>query len=148
MADPTGSTGAEVSPEIPSKGQPAPVDVVKLVYSALGDPGRRKAAIAAVRALTPRLKPEDWVVKVWAMAWYAQLGELDPAYDLADQLREQFVGQSPTNAWSWLWSREMRPFRRDARFEAFTTRLGLMDFWKQHVPPDDCDLQNGRLVCR
>lgn len=34
---------------------------------------------------------------------------------------------------------EMAHFRQDPRFQAFVTRLGLMDYWKQHGPPDDCD---------
>jgi hypothetical protein len=27
------------------------------------------------------------------------------------------------------------------------TRLGMMDYWKQYGPPDDCDLRDGRLTC-
>jgi hypothetical protein len=42
----------------------------------------------------------------------------------------------------------MRPFRRDARFQTFATRLGLMDFWLQYGPSDDCELCDGKLICR
>lgn len=43
----------------------------------------------------------------------------------------------------------MRAFRRDARFQAYVFRLGdLMAYWKQYGAPDQCDLQNGKLVCR
>ena len=45
------------------------------------------------------------------------------------------------------WLPEMRPFRRDLRFQAFVTRLGLMEYWKQYGPPDDCDLNDGKLTC-
>jgi hypothetical protein len=87
------------------------------------------------------------VVKVLGLTSYTQLGAMDQAYAIADQLREQFVGQSPTNAWSWLWTPEMRPFRQDPRFQAFTTRLGLMKYWQKYGPPDDCDLNDGKLTC-
>jgi TolB-like protein len=47
-----------------------------------------------------------------------------------------------------LWLPEMRPFRRDARFQRLVTRLRLIDYWKQYGPPDDCDLHGDVLVCR
>jgi TolB-like protein len=122
-------------------------ETVKLVYAAFGDPSRRPAAIAALKALGPKLKPEDWVVKVWSMNWFTRLGDLDSAYDAAEQLRVQFAEQGPTNAWSWLWSTELQPFRRDPRFQPFTTRLGLMAFWQKYGPPDGCDLKDGKLTC-
>ncbi len=59
----------------------------------------------------------------------------------------QFKDQSPTNAWAWLWTPEMSAFRQDPRFQAFTTRLGLMAFWQKYGPPDNCDLQGTKLTC-
>ena len=44
--------------------------------------------------------------------------------------------------------REMSPFRRDARFQEFVTRLGMMPYWEKYGPPDDCDLKDGKLSCR
>jgi hypothetical protein len=120
---------------------------VRLVYAAFGDAAKRPAANASLRAMTARLQPQDWVVKVWSMGWHAGLGDLDAAFALAEQLRAQFAQQAPTNAWSWLWSPELRAFRQDARFQAFTTRLGLMKFWETYGPPDDCELQSGKLTC-
>lgn len=123
-------------------------EAVRLVYAAMENPARKPAAIAALKGLTSRLKPGDWVVKVWGMNWYTRLGALDSAYELADQLRLQFAEQSPTNAWAWLWSPELRAFRQDPRFQAFATRLGLMKFWEKYGPPDNCDLKDGKLTCR
>jgi hypothetical protein len=122
-------------------------EAVRLVYTAMGDPARKPAAIAALKGLTSGLKPGDWVVKVWGMNWYTKLGALDSAYELADQLRLQFADQSPTNAWAWLWTPELHAFRLDPRFQAFTTRLGLMAFWQKYGPPDACDLKDGKLTC-
>ena len=109
-------------------------ETVRLIYAAMGDPGRKPAAIAALQGLTSRLRPEDWVVKVWSMNWASKLGALDLAYALAEQLRIQFSDQSPTNAWAWLWTPETHAFRLDPRFQAFTTRLGLMAFWQKVRP--------------
>ncbi len=50
-------------------------------------------------------------------------------------------------AWGILWIEEMRAYRRDARFQAFVERLGLVDYWSQYGPPDNCELRNGRLIC-
>ncbi len=122
-------------------------DVVRLVYAAMGDPKRRPAAIAALQKLYSGLKPQDWVMKVWGMNWYTKLGALDPAYELAEELRVQFNDQSPTNAWAWLWTPELHAFRLDPRFQAFTTRLGLMAFWQKYGPPDNCELKDGKLTC-
>lgn len=123
-------------------------ETVRLIYGARGDPARKPAAIAALQSLTSRLNPEEWVLKVWGMNWSSQLGALDLAYELAEQLRVQFENNSPTNAWAWLWTPEVHAFRLDPRFQAFTTRLGLMDFWLKYGPPDGCDLQGGKLTCR
>jgi TolB-like protein len=135
---------ATLSPSVIAAGG---ADIVKLVYAAMADTTRRPAAISALKGLIPKLKPEDWVVKVWAMSWFTRLGAMDQAYAAADQLLAQFESQGPTNAWSWLWSRELRPFRQDPRFQEFTTRLGLMAFWRQYGAPDDCDLKDGKLTC-
>jgi hypothetical protein len=43
-----------------------------------------------------------------------------------------------------LTSPEMRPFRQDPRFPNPVTRLGLMEYWKQYGPLDDCELQGGK----
>jgi hypothetical protein len=49
---------------------------------------------------------------------------------------------------SLAWTPEYRPFRQDPRFQALVTRLGLMEYWQQYGPPDDCDLKDGKLTCR
>jgi TolB-like protein len=120
---------------------------VRLVYAAFGDPSKRSAANASLRAMTARLQPRDWVVKAWGMGWHTGLGDLDAAFALAEQLRAQFTEQGPTNAWSWLWSPELRAFREDPRFQPFTAHLGLMKFWETYGPPDACELQSGKLTC-
>jgi tetratricopeptide (TPR) repeat protein len=122
-------------------------DTVRKVYAALVDQAKAPEAIRALNSLTSKLTRQDWVVKVWAMNWHTQLGAVDEAYALAGQLHEDFGDERPTNAWSWLWSVEMRPFRRDARFSDFTARLGMHEYWKKYGPPDECSFAKERLTC-
>jgi TolB-like protein len=123
-------------------------DTVRLVFAAMGDSSKKPAAIAALQKLLPTLKPEEWVVQVWAMGWFTQLGAIDQSYAVAEQLRKQFADHAPRNAWSWLWSPQLRMFRQDRRFQSFATRLGLMAYWQKYGPPDVCDLNDGTLTCR
>ena len=120
---------------------------VSAVYAALGDPARRPAAVTALRGVMPRMSAADWVFKVWSMSWYTQLDAVDEAFEVAEQLRTQFAAQRPVNAWSWLWSRELTNFRKDARFQSFASELGLIQYWQKYGPPDDCTLTNGKLAC-
>jgi hypothetical protein len=81
---------------------------------------------------------------------YILLGALDIAYDLANQCLDE-TQTAPgfkdlfIDPGSYA---EMRPFRRDPRYQAFATRVGLMAYWQQHGPPDECDLKDGKLTCR
>jgi hypothetical protein len=45
------------------------------------------------------------------------------------------------------WVLESRGFRSDMRFHAFVTSRSLMEYYRQHGPPDDCNLKNSRLTC-
>jgi len=125
------------------------IEAVKLIYAALGDSSRKQDAAAALRRTLLKLdQPADGDFRIWSIAWYSQLGALDQAYEIGNQLQRQYEPQTPAAAWSWLWTPEMRAFRQDSRFPAFMTRLGMMPYWKEYGPPDDCDLKDGKLTCR
>jgi TolB-like protein len=70
---------------------------------------------------------------------------LDELYGLSNRALDNRSAAPFPILW---WSPEMRPFRRDARFQRLVSRLGLIDYWKQYGPPDDCDLHGDVLVCR
>jgi len=78
------------------------------------------------------------------------LDALDPAYDLANRYVDEFErsGTGGGASLSFLWAPEMRPFRKDRRFQRLVTRLNYIAYWKRYAPPDDCDLKDGKLVCR
>jgi len=59
---------------------------------------------------------------------------------------DRLLGNGTVGAnWGGLWVPEMRPFRRDPRFQPFAERLGLMDYWLKHGPPDDREIRQGKL---
>lgn len=122
-------------------------EVVARVYAAMTDPAKAPQAVADLQRLLSKLGPEGWVVKVWAMNWFTRLGRNDLAFKAGDELRAQFAGQSPVNAWSWLWFPELHALRRDPGFADFVARLGMVPYWKKYGPPDNCELKNDRLVC-
>ena len=129
------------------------VEVVELVCAALTDPARRKPAVEALRSFRDKASEPDAMgsslMTVLAINWLTMLGSLDAAYEVASQGLDQLERSGTIGAnWGGLWVPEMRPFRQDPRFQAFVTRLGLMDYWKQYGPPDDCELSGGKLTCR
>jgi TolB-like protein len=126
------------------------VDVLRLGYSARGDPTRAAAARQALQAFVNRLESEelDPALRRLLITQLAALGALDSAYQQANQSIDVYARSGTVGFWNVLWVPEMRAFRKDPRFQAFVTRLRLFDYWKQYGPPDDCDLAGERLVCR
>jgi hypothetical protein len=122
-------------------------EVVARVYTAMTDPAKAPQAVADLQRLLSKLGPEGWVVKVWAMNWFTRLGRNDLAFKAGDELHAQFAGQSPVNAWSWLWFPELHGLRRDPGFADFVAQLGMVPYWKKYGPPDNCELKNDRLTC-
>ena len=76
-------------------------------------------------------------IRYQPLEWYARLGALDRAYEYSFGLLEHFREQGTAGIfWGQLWLREMRDFRRDARFGLLASRLGFSAYWRQIGPPD------------
>ncbi len=78
------------------------------------------------------------------------LGDLDLAYDIASRRVDEFERTGAivvVNFMPQLWLPELRAFRQDPRFHDLVSRLGLLDYWHENGPPDDCELRHGRLIC-
>jgi TolB-like protein len=123
-------------------------EVLKLLALATADPARIPEARKVLDAYTRRF-PQGYVSNL-ILFGYMQVGALDEAYAIANRTLD-----APSNNFQWvdlgpfvLWGPEQRPFRRDPRFQQLVTRLGLIDYWKQYGPPDDCDLHGETLTCR
>jgi hypothetical protein len=122
---------------------------IDLMCAAMHDRSLRPRAIGALRTLEERLSPRemDQVLRKRLLVWYTMLGDLDSAYGLMDRsltsyAQRGFVG----SAWGLLWLPELQPFRRDARFQDLARRIGLVDYWKVHGPPDGHRLHAGSVV--
>jgi hypothetical protein len=125
-------------------------EAVRLIYAALADPSQRSQALAARSRLYPSsisTKLQDIGLCPVASLSYALLGTNDVAYELANQCLDRQTQTSAPIAWNGWWMPELRGFRQDARFHAFATRLGWMDYWQQFGPPDDCEIKNNKLTC-
>jgi TolB-like protein len=136
------------------------VEVARLAYAALADPGRRNTALAAGARLYPNSGTAAAAgathTDVWlclkSSYYYALMAAHDVAYGLANQCLD---GRAPgevsaypnANAPFTWFIPELRTFRQDPRFQALATRVGWMEYWQQYGPPDDCDLKNGKLTC-
>jgi TolB-like protein/DNA-binding winged helix-turn-helix (wHTH) protein/Tfp pilus assembly protein PilF len=128
-------------------------ELTQLVYSAVTDPAKRQAALAARARLYPRGVTFDTAPAATFCAEsasaYAVLGAIDMAYDLQNQCVDQTpAGLSKSNAGITPWGPEMRAFRQDKRFQPLLTRIGAMPYFEKYGPPDDCDLKDGTLTCR
>jgi transcriptional activator of cad operon len=129
------------------------VPLMKIFYAALADPAKNAAARRAFQSLLPALESRqiDGQVRGFFVQALTTLGALDAAYDLADRYVNEGAGMGMVGSRIYLadfWLPEMRPFRRDARFNSLVQRLRLIDYWKTYGPPDGCELQGGELSCQ
>jgi len=137
-------------------GQARTAEVVRLVYAALADPDRRNTALAARARLYPTsgaaAAHTDVGPRIMSSYYYALMAANDVAYGLFNECLDGWTpGEALTSAASvshlLVFCPELRAFRQDPRFQALETRLGLMEYWQQFGPPDDCDLTDGKLTC-
>ena len=104
---------------------------------------RQKARAACPRDSTARLVAT-------CMIAFAQIGDLDDAFALADELYPSRLGRSAAEnekLWladplvldtAFLTGSGAAPMRRDPRYLALAQRLGLLDYWRTGRLPDFC----------
>ena len=74
------------------------------------------------------------------------LGAVDDAYALINYALDSLAERGMVHLrWSVLCGREMRTFLRDPRFSALIQRIGFVDYWRCHGPPDGYELRNDGL---
>jgi TolB-like protein/tetratricopeptide (TPR) repeat protein len=125
-------------------------DAFKLAYIAMGDQQKVPAAVAALhRLVQDAWSGIDGPARRFLVTLLTRLGAVDQAYDVANRALDEFVRDDWYGGpWTVLWLPDMRAFRKDPRFQAFATRLKLIDYWKQYGPPDECDWRGEALTCR
>jgi TolB-like protein len=135
-------------------------EVVRLVYAALADPGRRNTALAARARLYPTsgaaaaagAAHPDVGLGITSSYYYALMGANEVAYGLLNECLDRWAPGEPLTSKAsvshlLVFSPELRAFRQDPRFQVLETRLGLVEYWQRFGPPDDCDLKDGKLTC-
>ncbi len=130
-------------------------EVVRRVYAALEDPSLRGRALAARRELYPAPgSPRGGgttLARVYpclqSSYYYALLGELDTAYELANQCLDRMAPGAMVDGDWRLWQTGLERFRADARFLPLAERLGLTAYWHEYGPPDECTVDQGTFVC-
>ena len=130
-------------------------EVVRRVYAALEDPSLRGRALVARRELYPAPGSSGGggatLVAVnpclESSYYYALLGTLDTAYELANQCLDRMApGAAVSGLWR-LWQTGLEGFRADARFPKLAERLGLTAYWHEYGPPDECTVARDAFVC-
>jgi TolB-like protein len=136
---------------MPVPGVPA---LLRLIFTGMGDQRIAAAAIEATRnhfVMHERATLDTNSLPMLLIYSATVLGDVDLAYDIAVRAVSDFerIGSIPVASFMpQLWLPEQRPFRQDPRFHGFVSRLGLVEFWQVYGPPDDCELRDGRLICR
>lgn len=120
------------------------------LYVLAADPAQRATAIALRSELYPR-RSLTLVTTAPCMGGYqryAEMGALDAAFELANRCRDEAPAVLQSSMIINAYTKRMRMFRQDPRFQAFALRFGdAMPYWKDYGPPDDCTLANGKLTC-
>ena len=122
-----------------------------LAFAALSDPAKGPAARDALAGLVRRFGVNgiDPISRTLLVNLFTMLGSLDQAYDLANRSLDASLGSGTFGShWGALWIPEMRPFRRDPRFQRLATRLKMPDYWAMYGPPDGCELKDQVLRCQ
>jgi TolB-like protein/Tfp pilus assembly protein PilF len=123
------------------------VESGRLAVTARENPAQRAAALSTIARLFSAA-PYSSACLVGAQYMFV-VGGLDEAYELANRCLSRMEPAAIAFVSTQLpvWGPDMQAFRRDARFSALVTRVGLMEYYRQYGPPIDCEINNNRLTC-
>lgn len=125
-------------------------EAIQSFYRAQSDPSRSDRAIAALQAWDATLQPEDldWCTAQRLIIWFTMLRAIEIAHDVAQRTVDRLTSHGTIgNGWGILWLKEMHAFRDSPRFQNLVSRLGLLGYWRQYGPPDNCVLRGDLLNC-
>jgi TolB-like protein/Tfp pilus assembly protein PilF len=114
-----------------------PVSITKLFVEARLDPVKRPLFLETLA------KHEAVVPFSISLSGYVRFGRMDDAFRLV-HTNLDILGQS---AWWTFWQPEMALFRADPRFAGLVTEAGLLDYWREHGWPDDCQPAGNSVSC-
>jgi adenylate cyclase len=125
-------------------------EAIQSFYRAQADQSRRDGAIAALQAWEATMQPADLDLSTEQrlVVWFTMLGAIEAAHDVAQRIVDRLTPQGTIGSgWGILWTREMLAFRECPRFQQLLSRLGLIGYWRQYGPPDNCALRGDLLIC-
>lgn len=139
-----------LAPMIPSAQSAAGCTLLEQLHTGLFDPRERAAGIAALQELDELLRdvaPIDQLLVSRIIA-ATQLGAVDLAYQMAERALVALKNRHAPYHSIAVWHPDLAEFRRDPRFQQIIQRLGLLEYWKAHGPPDHCELRGDQLILR
>lgn len=125
--------------------------ILRQAYASLADTAQRPDALAALRRLTddPGWEKVDVASRQILVHLLAELGAVDDLYREMHRMLDRGQEEYPwITVIGSMWSPQMRPFRRNPQFQALAERLGLIEYWQQAGPPDECTLADAMISCR
>jgi hypothetical protein len=113
--------------------------IADLYMAAAADDAALAELEAAVEAAGDRLGGRQSMLPMLILS-----GRTEEALALMDEITRE----SPDDLdLGLLWIPEAALIRRDPRFGDIMKRVGLVNYWKQYGPPDDCRLEGEVLRC-
>jgi tetratricopeptide (TPR) repeat protein len=127
----------------------------RLADAARQNPDQRSRALKSIALLFPAAAMQSEAAAapgtpcLSGVLFMATVGGLDEAFELTNRCLSNMESSALSSVSTILpvWHPEMRQFRRDPRFSALVNRVGLMGYYRQYGPPDDCELKDNRLTC-
>lgn len=124
-------------------------EAIQSFCRAQSDQSHAGKALTALRAWDAALQSQalDLCTSLRLMAWFTMLGEIETAHDVAQRTLDRLAACGTIGSgWGMLWCKHMQPFRDASRFQQLVARLGLLSYWRQYGPPDDCSLRGELLI--
>jgi TolB-like protein len=130
-------------------------EVGRLANAARENPDQRSRALKSIALLFPAAAIQSEAAAavgtpcLSGVLFMATVGGLNEAFELTNRCLSNMESSALSSVSTILpvWYPEMRQFRRDARFGALVSRVGLMEYFRQYGPPDDCEINDNKLKC-
>jgi Flp pilus assembly protein TadD len=125
-------------------------EAIQAFFCAQSDGSHKGRAVEALQAWaqTSQSQELDLCAAQRLMLWFTMLEAVETAHDMAQQTVDRLQSFNTIgNGWGMLWARQMQPFRDSPRFQQLILRLGLLGYWRQYGPPDNCALRGDLLIC-
>lgn len=137
-----------VAEALPAPARSAADELLRLLIAARAERRRQQQVLHRARSLGRDILNANPVAIGAVIYVLTALGDLDGSYQLINEYLTKPDLNGSHSDLGFLWAPETQPLRIDPRFAELAVRLRLVDYWRQYGPPDACDLQGEKLICR